>query len=60
MIYCDYCGKELKEDEFVVQIRRGYIEGGDFYAETDLGYYHSDCFDNFNHPSTHEPENERR
>jgi len=45
MLYCDHCEKEFQEEEAVIQVRRGYIEVGDFLPDYDLAYYHPNCFE---------------
>ena len=42
---CRGCGREISEQDLrrIIQVRVGYLEGGEFYAESDIDYYHEGC-----------------
>lgn len=45
MFTCGICSKEIKDDEGVLQLRFGYVEGDEFFADHDSDHYHSGCYD---------------
>jgi len=42
---CAGCFQKISEEDArrVIQVRVGYIEDGEFYAEEDVAYYHEGC-----------------
>lgn len=42
---CSACGGPIEEGGRCLQVRAGYLEGGEFQAEEDVAYYHPECAD---------------
>ena len=52
-IICKVCGESITDDSDVIEVRQGFVEKGDYTPESELGYYHADCFK----PTDNQPEN---
>jgi len=49
-IACQTCQEPIIKDDQVIEVRQGFVEEGDFIPETEIGFYHADCF-----PARQEP-----
>ncbi|GAG03249.1 unnamed protein product [marine sediment metagenome] len=43
-IVCQTCQQPIQDDNTVLEIREGFVENGEFTPESELGYYHSECY----------------
>lgn len=43
-IACQVCNEAIGEDEFLYQVRKGFVEKGDFVPEEEVGFFHVNCY----------------
>jgi hypothetical protein len=47
-LFCEGCGKDICNDKNIIQVRQGYTQNGEFFAEGDLCYLCDHCYRNEN------------
>jgi len=50
-IYCDGCKEPINDDDNIIQVRQGFCEHGDYTPESEVAYYHADCYPLNNQPT---------
>jgi hypothetical protein len=47
-LFCEGCGKDITNDNFVVCVSKGYTENGEFHVENDICYLCKECYNHAN------------